>query len=83
MPDERHTDGNDGAYVLGDTVDVIGKFTNYLLPTSDATVTLISTSPFVDIVENTADVGVINTNETKENDQEPFRIVILPGTPQN
>ena len=83
MTGRADTDGNDGAYVVGDTVDVIGQFTNYLLPTADAELTLSTTSPWVNIVSNFAEVGVINTNATVENDAQPFKIEILPGTPQN
>lgn len=76
-------DGNDGAYVVGDTVSIVGNFTNYLLPTATCDITLSTNSPYVTVVDDVASLGVISTNQSAENDAQPFRIVILPGTPLN
>lgn len=77
------TDGNDDAYVVGDTVYITNTFTNYLLPTGDCDALLSTTSPFVNVTDGTSNIGTINTNQSEDNAADPFKIVILPGTPLN
>lgn len=76
------TDGNDNAFVVNDTLNFIGTFTNYLSPLSNLVATMSSASPFVEVISTTATIGSMNTLATTSNNT-PFRIRILPTAPQN
>ncbi len=78
------TDGNDGVFVIGDTLNVSNLLWNLLRPTTNLTCTIAApTTPFVQILNNTHTVGVLSTNDTLSNFAAPYRIVVLPGTPLN
>lgn len=76
------TDGNDNAFVANDTVSITGLFTNYLAPTANLQVVMSATSPFVDLIETTSSLGVINTLASASNTT-PFKLVIKPNCPLN
>ena len=66
----------------GDTVKVYMDFTNYLYPTTNCKLTLSSSSPYIEIIDSTAWLGVINTFGNSNNNSDPFviRIKDLPST---
>ncbi len=77
------TDGNDNTFVVNDTLNFTGVFTNYLNPLSNLVATMSSTSPFVEVLNTTATIGSMATLATASNTSSPFRIHILPAAPQN
>lgn len=77
------TDGNDDAFVIGDTISIYGDITNYLDPTVNLDITMTTTSPYVTIIDNNTVVGALGTMATTNNNSDPFKIKINPGTPQN
>ncbi len=83
ITDNTITDGNDDAFVINDTLNFIGTFTNYLAPLSNMVATMSSASPFVEVVSSTSTVGAMNMLATATNTSSPFRIHILSTAPQN
>ncbi len=77
------TDGNDDAFVIGDTVQITGDITNYLDPTTNLDIVISTTSPWVTIVDNNHFVGALGTLATVDNNNDPFLIKINAGAPQN
>jgi hypothetical protein len=77
------TDNNDNAFVVGDTLRITGDITNYLDPTTNLTVTISATSPWVTIIDNSTTVGVLGTLASLNNNADPFQVKINPNTPLN
>jgi serine protease len=77
------TDNNDGAFLVGDTLRVTGNYTNYLGPATNVTATLSSTSVFVNIIDGFTTLGPLATMGVTNNNTDPYKIIILAGTPQN
>jgi serine protease len=83
MTSNTMTDNNDNAFVIGDTVSIRGIFTNYLSPTTNLSVTVSSTSTFIDIIQPSATLGAIATMGTANNNNQPFKLVVKPNCPLN
>ena len=77
------TDNNNEVYIAGDTLSIIGLFTNYLSSISGATVTLSTTSPYVNIFEATTNLPSFNTLDTASNYNDAFLIKVLNGANLN
>lgn len=79
------TDGNDDAFVAGDTIKISGDFLNYLAPTNNCTVTLSAqTNPtYVNIIGANYTIGALNTLATTNNNNAPFKVVVNPAAPPN
>jgi len=77
------SDGNDNAFVIGDTIRVSGDFINYLDPTTSLTVTMTTTSPFVTILGGPLSIGALGTLSTYSNTSSPFQLVVNANAPQN
>jgi len=77
------TDGKDDVFMANDTLSISGIFTNYLTPTSNLTVTLTSSSPYINIIDSTVNLGVIATMTTADNNANPFTVKILDSIPYN
>lgn len=79
------TDGNDDAFVAGDTIKISGDFLNYLAPTNNCTVTLSAqTNPtYVTIVNANYTIGALNTLATTNNNSAPFKVLVNPAAPPN
>ncbi|HEY0030386.1 MAG TPA: S8 family serine peptidase [Bacteroidia bacterium] len=77
------TDNNDNTFVIGDTLNIFGNYTNYLAPTTSLTATLSSTSVFVSVVDGTSSLGAVATLGVANNNADPFRFRILPSAPAN
>ncbi len=81
-----YNDNNDQAFVAGDTINFIADWTDYLAPTTNATVAVTAvgtTAANVTIVQGAATLGAINTLQTVNNNTQPFRFKINAGTPLN
>ncbi|MFH1320416.1 MAG: S8 family serine peptidase [Bacteroidota bacterium] len=84
MTDKTISDGNDEAFVIGDTLSITGTFVNYLAPTGSIIATLTTTSSYINIINSTANLGVIAAfGGTADNNADPFIVRILPSTPLN
>lgn len=70
-------------YYAGDTLLIWGDFRNYLAPLTGLTVTLTSASAYAQVVQPTFSAGPMGTMATATNAAQPFRVVLLPGTPLN
>jgi len=82
MISDSINDGNDQTYIPGDILQISGMFKNYLQTSnSDLKVTLSSTSPYINITDSVAILGVIAQLATKDNYAAPFDAQILAGTP--
>jgi len=84
MSNRTITDGNDGAFVIGDTLSITGLFVNYLDTSGNINVTLTSTSTYVNIIDGATNLGVMaGFGGTADNNADPFSVVILPSAPFN
>jgi subtilisin family serine protease len=77
------TDGNDDAFVVGDTLKISGDVVNYLAPSTNLTVTLSSTSGYVTVLNNSINPGALATLAAYNNSSSPFTVKINAGTPLN
>jgi serine protease len=79
------TDGNDDAFVAGDTIKISGDFLNYLAPTNNCIVTLSAqTNPtYVNIINANYTIGALNTLATTNNNNAPFKVIVNPAAPPN
>lgn len=77
-------DGNDGVFIVGDTLNINNLLENLLRPTVNLTCSLTTPSTaYLQILNSTSSFGVLNTNDTASNYSLPYRVVIKAGTPQN
>jgi hypothetical protein len=83
MNDIMITDGNDDAFVIGDTISITALITNYLDPASNLDITMTSLSPNITIIDNYHLVGALGSMASVDNNADPFTFSINPGTPQN
>lgn len=79
------TDHNDNAIIVGDSLFITGDFINYLAPTSNAnaTITAVTNPTCVTTIDNSTNLGVVNTLSTVNNNLDPFKFKINTGTPDN
>jgi serine protease len=82
---ELTVDHNDNAFVIGDSLFITGDFINYLAPTSNltASITAVVGASYLTSIDNTTSLGVLNTLSTTNNNGDPFKFKINPGTPDN
>ncbi len=82
--DELFTsDGNDEVFIPGDTIDITALFKNLLRTTQNLNCNLISSSPYVSILNNTFNAGVLNTLDTISNFSTPYKVVVAASAPLN
>ena len=80
---DSYSFGN-SAFVDNDTVEFAGDFINYLDPSSSGlSATIESPSSYIEIINGTITLGVINTLANTNNDPNPFKFRIVPGAPAN
>lgn len=79
------SDHNDNAFVIGDSLFIVGDFINYLSPTSNltASISIVVGGSYLTIIDNTTSLGVINTLTTVQNAADPFKFKINPTAPLN
>jgi hypothetical protein len=81
---EYHAFDKQGEFtVAGDSIRLKCKFVNYLSPTSSLNVTISSTSSYISIANDNADLGTILTLDSANNYLNPFTFFIDPKTPVN
>jgi len=76
-------DGNDNILLAGDEVLIQGSFKNILDPSLILEARISCESPFIEILDDLAELGSIATLEEIPNSNQPFRFRILPGVPVN
>lgn len=79
------TDGNDDAFVAGDTVKISGDFLNYLAPTANCNVVLTAQTngTSVNIIASNFNIGALGTLSSTNNNNVPFKVVINQSAPAN
>ncbi len=78
------TDNNDDVIMIGDTVELAGNMLN-LLDTSTSALTAIITdnSPYVQWLDSSVAVGVVNTMGYTNISAQPFKFITTAGCPLN
>ncbi len=72
---------NDGIYTDGETIQVFGKVTDWLQPTSNLRVSLSSNDPNVTIVNGSVAIGALQTKGSYELHGSNLTFKVDPGTP--
>lgn len=82
---EMIVDDNDNAFIVGDTLFITGDFINYLDPTNNLTASIKATvgAANLTVIDTTTTLGALPTLSTANNNSDPFKFKINPGTPQN
>lgn len=76
----NYTNGFGQYAFYNDTLDIQLTVKNYLVASSNATMSLSSTSPYVTIVNGSHQIGRLNTLAETQNEQ-PFRVVLSQDLP--
>jgi len=77
------TDNNNNNFLLGDTLFIEAFFENYLDPISASTVTLSSSSPFVNVIDGSTNLSAMGTMVTASNNLDKFKVQVLGGAGVN
>ena len=72
-------DNNDNNFLEGDTLLIETFFENYLEPIGATTITLSSTSSFVNVVDGSATLSAMGTMATTSNNTDKFKVEVLSG----
>ncbi len=83
LTDHTETDNNNDIFETGDTVRIEGLFQNYLDPISGVTVTVTSSSPYVNVLDGTTTLPALGTMDTVTNNSDNFTAQILSGAGLN
>jgi serine protease len=73
----------DNYFIPGDTVSVNGEFFNFLDPSISLQAKMTCSSPYIQLINNQTNLGVIGTLQGTTPSSAPFRLIILPGIPYN
>jgi serine protease len=74
---------NDVSLGPGDTVRLVGQFTNFLHPSMDAQVDLSTTDDHITIINRTASLGKIPTLDSVTNASNPLSFQVSTNAPEN
>jgi len=77
------TDNNNNTFEIGDTLEIIKLFTNYLDATNNLTATLTTTNSNVSVLNSSSPLINLNTLDTTSNYLSPFKVKILSGATFN
>jgi hypothetical protein len=77
------TDNNNSIFIVGDTISVTGLFTNYLATLNGLTVTLNTSSSYINIVDGTTNLPNLTTLDTASNFNDYFLLEVLSGAALN
>lgn len=81
MLDIQITDNNDGFFESGDTLSITAEFINYLDTTQALEIIMETASSFVELIDSSVSVGVLNTMSTYTNTTNTFKFKILATMP--
>lgn len=73
------SDKNDETFLPGDTLRIYGDFTNYLANANNVSISIRSLDNSMQVIDGTTSVGQLNTMETKNNENDPFILVVKSG----
>ena len=76
-------DNNDNTFIPGDTIRMRCDFTSYLATTTNMTVTVSCSSPYVTFLDNSTTIGAVAAINTVNNNSDPYQIKIAANTPLN
>ena len=79
----EYDNGNGSHAFYGDTLTITMNFKNFLYPSLNAMATLASASPYVSVVQPTAQLGSIATLQEKDNHDQAFKVVLANDLPVN
>jgi subtilisin family serine protease len=74
---------NDHSLDPGDTIRLVGQFTNFLRPSMNAQAHLSTSDPFIIIISGSTSLGNIPTLETVTNTSSPLIFQVSPAAPEN
>jgi serine protease len=74
---------NDGSPDAGETIRLVGQFTNYLRPSPNPLAQLSTADPYISVSTGTVPLGSVGTLQTVTNASNPFIFQVLPSTPEN
>ena len=74
---------NDGTITSGDTVNVVGKFTNFLSNSGNVNLYVKALDGYGFIETSPVSLGVVNKNDTVSNTANPLKIILGGGIPPN
>lgn len=77
------TDNNNQIFEVGDVLEITTTLTNFLTSITGASVSISSTSPFINITNNTAIFSAMNMLDTASNFSNPFTVQVLSGAALN
>ncbi|MGB0887073.1 MAG: S8 family serine peptidase [Vicingaceae bacterium] len=77
------SDNNNAIFEAGDTLNITGLFQNLLDPITTSTVTLTTTSSFVNIIDGTTTLPALATLDTVSNYSDRFTVEVLNGASLN
>lgn len=77
-------DGNDGVFVIGDTLQFVATFKNLLRPTTALACSMTTGTPaYMQVIQSSFTIGALGTLDTVSNFSIPFKAVVQAGTPTN
>ena len=77
-------DGNDGVFVIGDTLSFVATFKNMLRPTTALTCSMTTGTPtYMQVIQSNFNIGALGTLDTISNFSVPFQAIVKAGTPTN
>lgn len=76
-------DGGDGVLDNGETFNLLCSFKNFVDPTTNLTITITTTSPYVTALNTSYTVGAMATNATASNTTGTFRYTLAANIPLN
>jgi serine protease len=74
---------DEGSLNAGDTVRLVGQFTNFLRPSMNAEAHISTPDPFIIIINGTITLGRISTLDSVTNTPNPFVFQVSPAVPEN
>jgi serine protease len=74
---------NEGSLDAGDTVHLVGQFTNFLSPSMNAQAELSTPDRYITIINRAASLGRIPTLDSVTNASNPFIFQVTPDVPEN
>ena len=80
---KQFTDGNDNAFVSGDTIRIKCNFKNYLAATTNLKAKFRTNSTYVTIIDSIVNLGAVSNLGDTSNFNIPFKVLINNDCPQN
>ncbi|WMN10901.1 S8 family serine peptidase [Marivirga salinae] len=79
----NYTNGLDEAAYFGDTLDITIEFTNFLEAAENISVSLTSSSPYVNILQGDFEIPALGTSQKITNENNSFKVVLSEDLPED